>query len=239
MTASKTSRRFYRLKEYQHNVNSLSQHESYWTLSSSIKTWLPFRVLKFAWGKLSEASRSFLQAEVPNPPRSCDLGGLGTSAWRKQRDASESLPQANFKTPCKRVRHVDIFLWFSQRRHDLSLAHTLQQPVTSICVTTSSVLNLLVVIPASFSSTKWNCAIPLIVTCAFSNTCSRFSNAARSTTKVTVTKDVLIDDWFTASSSAPLMIHFRVFTPFPFRLLPLYRLVPSHGLLYWSSKRWF
>ena len=88
-----------------------------------LETWLPFRVLKFAWGKLSEASRSFLQAEVPNPPRSCDrldddhmtadvhrrwgelvppstmlphlrwtsAGGLGTSAWRKERDASESL----------------------------------------------------------------------------------------------------------------------------------------------------
>ena len=28
--------------------------------------------LKFARGKLSGASCTFLQAEVPNPPRSCD-----------------------------------------------------------------------------------------------------------------------------------------------------------------------
>ena len=40
--------------------------------NSDLETWLHFRVLQIAGGKLSEASRSFLQAEVPNPPRSCD-----------------------------------------------------------------------------------------------------------------------------------------------------------------------
>ena len=52
------------------------QHDWIQQQFTYIETWLPFRVLKFAWGKLSEASRSFLQAEVPNlwpnPPRSCD-----------------------------------------------------------------------------------------------------------------------------------------------------------------------
>ena len=101
------------------------------------------------------------------------------------------------RVPCKRMQHVHVFRWFSPPRHDLSPVFSISIIITSTGVTTSSVLNLLVVNPASFGSTNRKYAI-LLIGCAFSNTCSRFSNAARSATEVTVTKDVLTDDCFTA-----------------------------------------
>ena len=55
--------------------------------------------------------------------RSHDLGGLGTSAWRKERDASESLPQANFKT--LKGNQVDI---------EISYIHSLLRPLALLWV---------------------------------------------------------------------------------------------------------
>ena len=91
------------------------------------------------------------------------------------------------------MQHLDVFRLFSQRRHDLSPVFiSIIIIITTRRCTTSSILDLLMVNPASSGSMKWNCAIPLIG-CTSSNTCSRF------TTEVAVTKDVLTDDFSSAS----------------------------------------